>query len=734
MKSPLVTLSILLVSLAHLQAAELEISSLFSPNTVLQREQVVPVWGRANAGAEVTLEFGGQKKTATADASGKWRANLDAMPASKEARSLVVRAKDVPKPITIAGVLVGDVWMYAGGVEAGKSETEADSLPADPKASPVRVFQFTPGTSRVVLPDVHGRWVEVQKSTLKTLPAQAWRLGHALAGELQVPVGIINVSMSYPAESWMSSESLAAAPETAPILAYYTSDAWKMRTIGTYDERLKAWMDYCQKLPLNPPPKPKPDDVDTLAKQEPSGVWNACVAPLTPFAIRGVVWDSGEDVSSQSRAFQQGQLLPPMISSWRQAFGNAAIPFIIVQLRPHRYTAAQGLDSRLAAELREAQQRAATAVKAPLVVTADLGADPSPHDVTPRITNTILARVYQKTERDMDGPILVSTETRGDQLILHFTSPHGSLTAKGGTLKGFAIADSMFRWVWADAKIEGNTVIVSAPTVSKPQGVRYAYEDLPSQGATLCDAAGHPAMPFRTDDHLSLTGKNLDPAAEVPRFNRRTDLGMEDGRLPRILIIGDSISGHYLEEVRQQMLGKANVIGESSMIKGTWTSMGPRFFRSDSASRGTELKTFLATRGPFDIVHFNNGIHNFANAKPGDEKLYAEQLRQIVAIIRESGAVCLFANSTGTVADNTIDRFPRYLTNCLVFNAAAEAVMKELKVPVTDIHGLIQPRIKEFISSDLIHTNKVADKLMADLIAGRLTETLATMPKRVQEK
>ena len=92
--------------------------------------------------------------------------------------------------------------------------------------------------------------------------------------------------------------------------------------------------------------------------------------------------------------------------------------------------------------------------------------------------------------------------------------------------------------------------------------------------------------------------------------------------------------------------------------------------------------------------------------------------------------MCLFANSTGTIGDNMIPNSPRYLTNCRAFNAAAEAVMRELHVPVTDIHGLIQPRIKELISSDLIHTNKEADELMADLIARRLTETLAALPHR----
>lgn len=713
-----------------LHAADLEVAGIFSDHSVLQRDHAVPVWGRANAGAQVSVEFAGQSKTATADAAGKWRVTLDAMPASAAARPLVVRAKDSPKPVTLADVLVGDIWLCAGGAEAGKRGTDADALPDD--APPLRVFHVSLAPAREAQPEVKGRWIVAQANSLKTFPVQAWYLGRALGRELGVPIGIVSITtwagLAAPVESWTSREALAATPAAAPILAYYASDAWKIRTVGTYDERLKAWMEYCQKLPLNPPPKPQPNDVDKLAQQEPSAVWNSGVAPLAGMALRGVVWDSGEDPGSQGHAFQQGQLLPPMVASWRRVFANAKLPFIIVQLRPHRYAVPHGIDGRLAAELRDAQRSAAAAAKAALVVTVDLGADPAPRDVTARIANTILAKVYQKQERDQDGPRFVRAETTGDQVTLHFSNTRGGLTAKGGTLQGFAIADSLLRWVWADAKISGDTVIVSAPTVPKPQGMRYAYEDLPSRGATLCDAAGHPAAPFRTDDHLALTTQNLDPSSAALGFNRRTDLGMEDPRLPRILIIGDSISGHYLDMVRTHLLAKANVIGESSMTKGTWASMGPRFYRADWASR-PDFKTFLAERGPFAIVHFNNGIHNFSRANPGDEKPYAEQLRSVVASIREAGAVCLFANSTGTVADNTIPNSPNYLTNCRAFNAAAEAVMKELNVPVTDIFGLIQPRIKELISSDLIHTNPEADAMMAGLIAKRLSETLATLPK-----
>ncbi|MEI6645911.1 MAG: SGNH/GDSL hydrolase family protein [bacterium] len=716
MKKNGVALSVLLMMpLVAIYADEVKVAGIFADYAVLQRDRAVPIWGQAAPGKSVTIEFAGQKKTATADGAGKWLVKLDPMPASAEPRELRVGK------VVLRNLLVGDVWFIAGGSEVGKRATDLEPV------EKVRVFQIAPGTAREALQQVKGRWSAVTAATLKTLPAEAVLLGRALATELNVPIGIVSASCGYPVESWMSLEALAATPEAAPILAYYASNVWKMRAFGTYEERLQAWTEYCQKLPLNPPPKPKPSDVDTLAQQEPAGVWNAMIGPLAPLAMCGVVWDGGEDWGSQSRAFQQGQLLPAMIAHWRQAFNHPTLPFVIVQLRPHRYAMPFGIDGRMAAELRDSQQRAAIAAKAAFVGTIDLGADPKPDAVAPRIANAILGKVGR--------PQLAGSEIKGDKIILRFSDTRGGLTAKGGTLKGFAIASSIYRWVWADAKIEGDSIIVSAPTVPKPQGVRYAYEDLPSQGATLCDGAGHPAAPFRTDTHFALTDLNLDPSADVLRYTPRTDFGMEDPRLPRVLIIGDSISGHYLYELRELMRGKANVIGESSassrypMEKYRWSKLGPHFYRSDAASKDDDLKKFLAEQGPFDIVHFNNGIHNFSHANPGDEKPYAEQLRKVVATIRASGAICLFANSTGTVADNTIPRSPRYLSNCLAFNAAAEAVMKELNVPVTDIHGLIQPRIKELISTDLIHPKAEASPLMAELIAKRLTETLAKRPK-----
>jgi len=705
---------------AMAQDRELRISGVFADHAVLQCGKPVPIWGRATVGVQVSVEFAGQTKTSTADSDGAWQVTLDAITASPEPCDLVVKQAGNRHTITIRNVLVGDVWLLAGGREMLK-RIKDEEFGGD---APVRVFYAAHETSPEEKANLAGRWMPVSTASLKGLPAEACLLGERLAAAGDVPVGIVVAAhFNKPVESWMSRDMLDATPAAEPILRYYASDAWKIRTTGTYEERLAAWKKFNQTLPLNPPPQPRPDDVEKLPQEEPAAVWNAMVAPFTLHPIAGIVWQHGEDWQSQNRGAQQGKLLEAMIGHWRKTFGDPRLPFVVVQLPPHRYAVPFGIDGRLAAELRDGQRDAAKAAGASLAVTIDLGADPHPRDVAARVADAILAPQHT-------GPELVRAETVGREAILRFRNTEGGLMAKGGgDLKGFAIASSLFRWVWADARIDGETVVVSAPTVEKPQGVRYAWEDLPSRGANLCNGAGRAAVPFRTDDHLSCTADNIDPSFPVFRFNPRRDLGVEDPRLPRILIIGDSISGHYHYGVRERMRGRANVIGESSMRKGTWASMGPNFYRSDWASRGDDLKNFLAERGPFDIVHFNNGIHNFARAKPGDEKPYAEQLRKVVATIRESGAICLFANSTGTVADNTIPNAPNYLTNCRAFNAAAEEVMRQLNVPVTDIYGLIQPRIKELISSDLIHTNKEADEMMADLITKRLTETLAKLRK-----
>jgi lysophospholipase L1-like esterase len=402
--------------------------------------------------------------------------------------------------------------------------------------------------------------------------------------------------------------------------------------------------------------------------------------------------------------------------------------------------------------MRDAQGRAAAAAAVPIATTIDLGADPQPAAVAPRIARTILSAAYKNTPDATVGPELASAETVDDTIRLRMKCRNGGLATKAASAAGtnpspagFAIAASPFRWVWAKAEVNGDTIVLSAPGIKAPQAARYAYEDLPSHGATLVDSAGNPAAPFRTDRFYELSSEVVSPGDKPQAYDVRTVM-IEDPLLPRILMLGDSISGGYFPGVRQRLDGLATVLGETA-----FTGQGKakyRFYTSPAALKDGGLATFLAERGPFDIVHFNMGIHEFAwvnapnylkgkkltEADPANVKTesdaYAARLRDVVALIRKAGAAPVFATSTATKADGVIAHFPYYFSNCQAFNAAAERTMRELAVPVVDIYGLIQPRIEEFISGDLIHFKSEASTEMATLIASQLKEQLGTLPRR----
>ena len=746
----------LLLALARPVCAEITPSRVFSDAVILQRDAPIAVWGTSTSETKVTVEFANQTKSCTPDADGSWLVRLDPVAASGEPRELVIRGTAAT---TIKNVLVGDVWIYAGGAETNRPATADIKLP-EAGLPQARIFAISEATSRQVEADTKATWAVVGTQNLNRLPGLAVCLGQELHRDLAVPIGIVTIAAGLPVESWMSRETLAATPAAAPILDYYAGDAWKLQTAATYEERLKAWMDHSQKLPLNPPPKPQPDDKpEKLSRQEPSGVWNAAVAPLVRLAIRGVVWDGGDDRASLGRAIQQGTLLPTLIAAWRTAFNNPKLPFVIVQLRPHRFNLPDSVDGRLVAEMRDAQGRAAATAAVPLVTTIDLGADPQPTVVAPRIARTILSAVYKNTPDATIGPELASAETVGDTIRLRMKCRNGGLAAKGKYLSGtnpspagtnpspagFAIAASPFRWVWANAEVNGDTIVLSAPGIKAPQAARYAYEDLPSHGATLVDSAGNPAAPFRTDRFYELSSEVVSPGDKPQAYDVRTVM-IEDPLLPRILLLGDSISGGYFPGVRQRLDGQATVLGETA-----FTGLGKaayRFYTSPAALKEGGLATFLAERGPFDIVHFNMGIHEFAwinapnylkgkkltEADPANVKTeadaYAARLRDVVALMRKAGAVPVFATSTATKADGVIDHMPYYLSNCQAFNAVAERTMRELDVPVVDIYGMIQPRIEEFILSDLIHFNGEASTQMANLIATQLKSQLGKLPPK----
>lgn len=234
-------------------------------------------------------------------------------------------------------------------------------------------------------------------------------------------------------------------------------------------------------------------------------LYNAMISPLLPYGIKGAIWYQGE--SNAARAQQYRKLLPAMIGDWRKAFGQGDFPFYIVQLANYTAPLPEPAESEWA-ELREAQML--TAKNTPnsgIAVITDIGEAGDIHprnkqDVGKRLALQALSKTYGKTIVSA-GPEFKAAKVEGHGIRLSFDQVGTGLVAKGGMLKGFAIAGEDRKFVWADAKIEGETVIVSSPKVLLPVAVRYNWASNPE--ATLYNMSDLPAGPFRTDEWPGVT-------------------------------------------------------------------------------------------------------------------------------------------------------------------------------------------------------------------------------------
>jgi sialate O-acetylesterase len=229
------------------------------------------------------------------------------------------------------------------------------------------------------------------------------------------------------------------------------------------------------------------------------------IAPLIPYGIGGAIWYQGE--SNASRAYQYRKLFPAMIKNWRNDWGQGKFPFLFVQLANFMAIDPEPADS-MWAELREAQSMTLDLPNTGMAVIIDIGEANDIHpknkqDVGKRLALWALARSYGK-KLVYSGPIYKSTKIKGDKVVLYFDHVGGGLIATGdGPLKGFAIAGADRKFVWADAKIDGDNIVVSSGEVSAPVAVRYAWADNPV--CNLYNEEGLPASPFRTDNWPGIT-------------------------------------------------------------------------------------------------------------------------------------------------------------------------------------------------------------------------------------
>jgi sialate O-acetylesterase len=235
----------------------------------------------------------------------------------------------------------------------------------------------------------------------------------------------------------------------------------------------------------------------------PSVLYNGMIAPLIPFAVQGAIWYQGE--SNATRAYQYRKLFSDMIRDWRKNWGSEDFSFLFVQLANFD----QAGPANCWAELREAQNMALSLPKTGMAVTIDIG---NPKDIHPRNKQEVGRRLALAAEGvtygcDVvySGPMYKSMVSEAGKIRVSFDHLDGGLICgDAGELKGFTIAGTDKQFVPAQAKIDGDTVVVWADGVANPVAVRYGWADNPDY-CNLYNKAGLPASPFRTDDWPGVT-------------------------------------------------------------------------------------------------------------------------------------------------------------------------------------------------------------------------------------
>jgi len=489
----------------ELDAAEFKLACLFTDHAVLQRDTEVPVWGWADAGAEVTVEFAGQKKVGVADAAGKWRVKLDAMKASAEPRTLTVTDGKTKAQRRVQDVLVGEVWLGSGQSNMAMTVSRAKDFEKEKTLANlplVRMFKEESGAADTEQADGKGSWVVCSPGAVGVFSASLYFFGRELHKTLAAPVGLINASVGgTPIESWTAAEAQRASAPLKPFLSALSQNAGTPLDEAAkqkYARALARWevaakTARAEKQPV--PRKPRDPAAVRARKSNIGGLFNGKIAPLIPYAIRGAIWYQGEANSTPAKApFYQHQL-PLLVRDWRARWGSE-FPFAWAQLPNF------GGEGRDWPTIREAMLKTLALPKTGMGINIDIGEQKNIHpankqEVGRRLSLWALGTVYGVSVAATSGPLPAGHQVRGDEVVVSFTHTDGGLVAKDGALQGFVIAGEDLQWKPARARVEGDKVIVSSPELKKPAAVRYAWENFPA--CNLYNGAGLPASPFRTE-------------------------------------------------------------------------------------------------------------------------------------------------------------------------------------------------------------------------------------------
>lgn len=508
----------MVASCALTASAEVRLHALFSENAALQQGVDMPVWGTAAEGEEVTVEFQSQRVTAKAK-DGRWTAVLKPL---RPGGPFPLSVRGPANSVLRANILVGEVWLCSGqsnmGWGLGGSESR-EQIATHAGIPTLRLFRVKQDPAAEPKRDLDAAWEVCSPGSAYGFSAVGYYFGRDLVRARNVPVGMIQSAIGGShAHVWMPARYLEADPELRPFLNFWDETKERYaRRLAAYQAQepalRKKYEDDLAKaraagLPEPKPPQPPGDNPETDFRNMTAAGYNGMIAPLQPFPIRGALWYQGEnDLGSRRYAVT----LPTLIRAWRETWACGDFPFLIVQLPAYTYNRPPPGDLRWAIT-REIQWRTGREVRnAATVVTIDCGSPKNRADLHPPLKEPVgqrlalAARALVYGEKiEYSGPVFCELRVEAGGAAVTFTHADG-LAAKGDAPTGFVVAGADGVFFPAQARIDGNKVLVSNPKVPTPVAVRYAWGDYPD--CNLFNGAGLPAVPFRTDDFPVVTEK-----------------------------------------------------------------------------------------------------------------------------------------------------------------------------------------------------------------------------------
>ncbi len=478
--------------------ADVTLPALLADHMVLQRGLPAHVWGMATAHEAVSATFRGETKSTTADDDGRWSIFLSPGEAGGPFQ-LSVKATNT---IVLNDILVGDVWVASG---QSNMEFAMNSL-ANPQPEiaaaqypRIRIFRVDHKPADYPLDDVGSKgWAACTPESVADSSAVAYFFARNIQQKLGVPIGLIETSWGgTPAESWTSLQGLASDASLMPVFAARSKTlATESTTVLQQQREEREYQRAAAEAKANGTPPPEWHWHPDFAAWSPAALYNGMIAPLTPFAIRGVIWYQGEANSGPDRAPLYARLFQAMIRDWRNHWGEGDFPFLFVQIANWDTP-----PEALWPDVRNAQRQALALKNTGMAVTIDIGDAVDIHpknkqDVGLRLSLAARAIAYGE-KIEWSGPLYRQVTQEEHALRVWFDHADG-LAAKGASLTGFEVAGPDGKYSPADAKIEGTSIVVSSATVLSPVSVRYGWAANPT--CNLVNREGLPASPFQAPE------------------------------------------------------------------------------------------------------------------------------------------------------------------------------------------------------------------------------------------